>query len=76
MTRYPTAEWLAQQIVEAFPWETAPTYVVRDNDGAYGPIFRPAGSGDGDPRPTNLTALALAEPICRTPNWYVAARLP
>ena len=38
--RHPTAEWLAQQIVEAFPWETAPTYLVRDNDGAYGPVFR------------------------------------
>ena len=39
MTRYPTAEWLAQQIVEAFPWDTAPTYLVRDNDGAYGQAF-------------------------------------
>ena len=39
VTRHPTAEWLAQQIVEAFPWETAPTYLVRDNDGAYGPVF-------------------------------------
>ena len=37
VTRHPTAEWLAQQIVEAFPWGTAPTYLVRDNDGAYGP---------------------------------------
>jgi len=36
VTRNPTAEWLAQQITEAFPWETAPTYLVRDNDGAYG----------------------------------------
>jgi transposase InsO family protein len=40
VTRHPTAEWLAQQIVEAFPWETAPTDLVRDNDGAYGPVFR------------------------------------
>ena len=40
VTRHPTAEWLAQQIVEAFPWETAPTYLVRDNDGAYGPVFQ------------------------------------
>ena len=40
VTRHPTAEWLAQQIIEAFPWETAPTYLVRDNDGAYGQIFR------------------------------------
>ena len=39
VTRHPTAEWLAQQIVEAFPWGTAPTYLVRDNDGAYGQAF-------------------------------------
>src|SRR6184192_4591397 len=37
--RHPTAEWLAQQIVEAFPWGTAPTYLVRDNDRAYGQAF-------------------------------------
>jgi transposase InsO family protein len=40
VTRHPTAEWLAQQILEAFPWETAPTYLVRDNDGAYSPAYR------------------------------------
>ncbi|MGH9548295.1 MAG: integrase core domain-containing protein [Terriglobales bacterium] len=39
VTRQPTAEWLAQQIVEAFPWDAAPTYLVRDNDGAYGQTF-------------------------------------
>jgi transposase InsO family protein len=39
VTRQATAEWLAQQIVEAFPWDTAPTYLVRDNDGAYGEAF-------------------------------------
>jgi len=39
VTRHPTAEWLAQQIVEAFPWDKAPTYLVRDNDGAYGQAF-------------------------------------
>ena len=40
VTRHPTAEWLAQQIVEAFPWDTAPSYLVRDNDGAYGQTFK------------------------------------
>ena len=40
MTRHPTADWLAQQIVEAFPWNVAPAYLVRDNDGAYGQAFR------------------------------------
>ena len=40
VARHPTAEWLARQIVEAFPWDTAPGYLVRDNDGAYGQVFR------------------------------------
>jgi transposase InsO family protein len=39
VTRHPTAEWLARQITEAFPWASAPTYLVRDNDGAYGDVF-------------------------------------
>ena len=39
VTRHPTAEWLARQITEAFPWASAPAYVVRDNDGAYGRVF-------------------------------------
>jgi transposase InsO family protein len=39
VTRQPTAEWLARQITEAFPWASAPTYLVRDNDGAYGHVF-------------------------------------
>jgi hypothetical protein len=40
VTDHPTAQWLAQQITEAFPWDTAPRYLVRDNDGAYGVAFR------------------------------------
>ena len=39
VTRHPTAEWLAQQISEAFPWASAPAYLVRDNDRAYGQVF-------------------------------------
>jgi transposase InsO family protein len=39
VTRYPTAEWLARQITEAFPWTSAPAYLVRDNDRAYGQVF-------------------------------------
>jgi Integrase core domain len=39
VTRHPTAEWLARQITEAFPWASAPAYLVRDNDCAYGHIF-------------------------------------
>ena len=32
VTRHPTAEWLARQITEAFPWTSAPAYLVGDND--------------------------------------------
>jgi transposase InsO family protein len=39
VTRHPTAEWLAQQIAEAFPWDTTPRYLIRDNDCAYGKAF-------------------------------------
>ena len=39
VTRHPTAEWLARQITEAFPWTSAPAYLVRDNEGAYGHVF-------------------------------------
>jgi transposase InsO family protein len=39
VTRHPTAEWLARQITEAFPWTSTPAYLVRDNDGAYGHVF-------------------------------------
>ena len=40
VTRHPTAAWLARQITEAFPWTSAPTYLVRDNDRAYGHVFK------------------------------------
>src|SRR5258707_200746 len=40
VTRHPTAEWLARQVTEAFPWASAPAYLVRDNDGAYGHVFK------------------------------------
>jgi len=36
----PTAEWIARQISEAFPWDTAPGYLIRDRDGAYGRVFK------------------------------------
>ena len=34
VTTNPTAEWLTCQITEAFPWDTVPTFLIRDNDGA------------------------------------------
>ncbi len=39
-TQHPTAEWIAQQISEAFPWESAPRYLIRDRDSSYGHSFK------------------------------------
>jgi transposase InsO family protein len=40
VTEHPTAAWAAQQVVEAFPWDTAPRYLLRDRDTIYGDWFR------------------------------------
>jgi hypothetical protein len=40
VTEHPTAAWTAQQIVEAFPDDTAPAYLLRDRDTIYGHAFR------------------------------------
>src|SRR5262245_46239944 len=40
VTAHPTAEWTAQQMREAFPFDTAPRYLLRDRDRIYGQEFR------------------------------------
>ncbi len=40
VTEHPTAHWTAHQLSEAFPWEAAPRYLIRDRDPVYGPPFR------------------------------------
>ena len=38
VTQNPTAEWIARQLTEAFPWNEAPGYLIRDNDCVYGNV--------------------------------------
>src|SRR5216683_5795988 len=40
VTINPTAEWIARQIAEAFPWDGAPGYLIRDRDRIYGSVVR------------------------------------
>jgi putative transposase len=40
ITEHPTAAWTAQQIIEAFPDDTAPRWLLRDRDAIYGDVFR------------------------------------
>ena len=50
MTEHPTAAWTAQQIIEAFPHDSAPRWLLRDRDAIYGDVFRRrvAGLGIGE----------------------------
>jgi putative transposase len=39
VTEHPTALWLSRQVTEAFPWDSAPRYLLRDRDASYGAEF-------------------------------------
>ena len=56
ITAHPTAEWTAQPVVEASPWDTAPADLLRDRDGVYGTAFR-----------TRVAALGI-EDVCTAPR--------
>ena len=47
VTEHPTAEWAARQLIEAFPEDSAPRYLLRDRDGVYGIHFRERLQGMG-----------------------------
>ena len=40
VTQHPTAGWLSRQLTDAFPWDTAPRFLLRDRDTSYGSVFR------------------------------------
>ena len=48
VTQNPTAGWLSRQVTEAFPWETAPRFLLRDRDASYGSALHQAGRGHGN----------------------------
>jgi transposase InsO family protein len=39
VTAHPTAEWIANQLTQAYGWKQIPRYLIRDRDGAYGEVF-------------------------------------
>ena len=47
ITEHPTAAWTAQQVIEAFPNDTAPRWLLRDRDAIYGDVFRRRVAGMG-----------------------------
>ena len=62
VTANPTAEWIARQLTEAFPWDQAPRLLIRDRDGAYGVAFL-----------TRLNAMGIRDhPIAPRSPWQNA----
>jgi putative transposase len=47
VTEHPTAHWTSQQIVDAFPDDSAPSFLLRDRDSVYGHVFRQRVKGMG-----------------------------
>ena len=76
VTDTPTAQWTAQQLVEAFPWETAPRYLLRDRDAIYGVVFSRRVPFPGDPGGENRAAGPVAESLRGTPYRHPASRVP
>jgi hypothetical protein len=75
VTEHPTAQWSAQQLVEAFPWETAPQYLLRDRDGIYGPAFVQQSRAWAWHR-RSRPAESAVKSICGAPLWEHAAGVP
>src|SRR5256712_8600461 len=65
VTPHPTAEWIAQQVTEAFPWSEAPRYLIRDQDRIYGAAIVAPVTGYGHPRQAHRPRLAVAERLRR-----------
>src|SRR5947208_8469053 len=65
VTANPTAEWVARQITEAFPWDEAPRHLIRDRDRIYGSVvtrrLRTMGIRDKPTAPASLWQNGFAE---------------
>jgi hypothetical protein len=69
VTAHPAADWIAQQISEAFPWDEAPRYLIRDRDGAYGAVVTRR-LRHGHSRQAHLGRFAVAKLLRRTTDRH------
>ena len=61
VTDHSYAEWAAQQIIDAFPYEAAPRFLLRDRDGIYGHYFPIARQEHGDRGNLDCPTLTVAK---------------
>jgi hypothetical protein len=75
VTAHPTALWTAQQIIEAFPEETVPRFLLRDRDSIYGEEFRSRVAGMGVEEVVTVAMVTVAESLCRAADRQYSARM-
>jgi hypothetical protein len=64
VTAHPTSEWTAQQIAEAFPWDTAPPHLLHDHDSIYQGSFCQRVQGMGVREVLTAPRCTLAKSVC------------
>ena len=72
VTAHPTAEWTAQQLREAFPWDSAPRYLLRDRDQIFGKDFADRVKALG----IIGAAISVAKGLRRTAHRVHSPRVP
>ena len=75
ITEHPTAEWTTQQVINAFPWDEAPRYLLRDRDRIYSTSFRQRVRHMGHRRGGDRPSESVAESIRRTVDWEHPPRM-
>jgi len=63
VTEHPTAAWTTQQLVDAFPDDSAPPYLLRDRDSIYGLAFRQRVKGMRIREVLTAPHISVAEPL-------------
>ncbi len=76
VAEHPTAHWAAQQVVEAFPDDTTPRWLLRDRDSIYADAFRRRVARMGIAEVMCSPASPWAKPVRRTGDWINSTRVP
>ena len=76
VTTHPTAEWTAQQLRNAFPWESGPRYLLRDRDRIFGDNFTRQVQDMGIEQVLSCAAIPVAKGLRRARHWYDPTGMP
>ena len=76
VTSHPTAEWTSQQLLHAFPYDSAPRYIIRDRDCIYGEAVQRQLRGIGNSASAHCTPIPLADSLCRALDCIYPPRVP